>query len=224
VTDRDSAARSRAFYRALGATGLAIRTKPEWDAQIVDTVVSLLPQSGRVLDAGCGYGRIAIPLAERGYEVTGLDVSPNLLRSARRDAAERGLRIPFDEASMTAMPYPAGTFEAVICLWSAFWELLVEDEQVAALREMRRVLVTGGAGIVEGPTYTAPTDDEIGTGARSGPGYRIAGEIIAGHRNEQFAHDASTLRAVCNAAGIADRDISEQPWAGRTRLILRFRR
>jgi SAM-dependent methyltransferase len=219
-----SAERAKAFYRALGATGLAIRTTPEWDAQIVETVVSLLPPTGRVLDVGCGYGRISIPLAERGYEVTGLDVSPNLLRTARSNAEEHGLRIPFDEASMTSMPYPDGRFDALICLWSAFWELLVEDEQVAALREMRRVLVAGGVGILEGPTYEAPTDEEIASGARSGPGYRISGQIISGHRNETFVHDASTLRAVCNAAGIADRDISEQPWAGRTRLILRFRR
>jgi SAM-dependent methyltransferase len=48
--------RSRAFYRALGPAGLAIRTKPEWDALIVREVVRLLPASGRVLDVGCGYG------------------------------------------------------------------------------------------------------------------------------------------------------------------------
>src|SRR5206468_825627 len=79
-----SAQRSRAFYRALGATGLAIRTKPEWDRRAVEDLRGAIPASGRVLDVGCGYGRIALPLAELGYDVTGIDIAPNLIRSARR--------------------------------------------------------------------------------------------------------------------------------------------
>ena len=96
-----SAARSRAFYRRLGPAGLAIRTKPEWDARIVAQLLELLPRSGRVLDVGCGYGRIAVPLARAGFAVTGLDVSPNLLRAARREAASHGVAVRLDLGSMT---------------------------------------------------------------------------------------------------------------------------
>jgi len=88
-----SAERSRAFYRALGPAGLAIRTRPEWDAQVVAAVREFLPAAGRILDVGCGYGRIAIPLVELGYEVTGIDISRALLRAARREARAR--RWPF---------------------------------------------------------------------------------------------------------------------------------
>jgi ubiquinone/menaquinone biosynthesis C-methylase UbiE len=144
----DSAGRSRAFYRALGPTGLAIRTTPDWDARILDAVLALLPPNGHVLDVGCGYGRIAIPLAERGYSVVGLDISPNLLRAARREAGRRGVSVPFNLGSMTAMPYPDAAFDAVISLWTAFYEVLLESEQVAALSEMRRVLRPGGVGII----------------------------------------------------------------------------
>jgi len=56
--------------------------RPEWDASITEAVATYLGTRERVLDAGCGYGRIAVPLAARGYRVTGLDHSEPLLRSA----------------------------------------------------------------------------------------------------------------------------------------------
>ena len=99
-----SAARSRAFYRRLGPAGLAIRTKPEWDARIVAQLLELLPRAGRVLDVGCGYGRIAVPLARAGFDVTGLDIAPNLVRAARREAARRGVALTLDVGSMTSLP------------------------------------------------------------------------------------------------------------------------
>lgn len=219
-----SAERSRTFYRALGPAGLAIRTKPEWDAQIVQSLIQLLPPAGRVLDVGCGYGRIAIPLAELGYEVTGLDISSNLLRAARREGSRRHLRIRFDAGSMTELPYPSGTFDAVISLWTAFYELLEHSEQVAALREMHRVLTPDGVGVIDGPVYESPTDAEIAQGARQGPGHRIAVALIAGQRLEHFAHDASTLEALADEAGLAHRRVVEQRWAGRPRQLLLFSR
>ncbi len=217
-----SAARSRAFYRALGATGLAIRTKPEWDAQIVAALLGLLPPAGRVLDVGCGYGRIAIPLAEQGYEVTGFDISRNLLRAARREASRRRLGIRFDEGSMTALPYESGTFDAVVCLWTAFHELLEEAEQVAALGEMVRVLREGGVGVIDGPAYVSPTDAEIASGARHGPGHRIVSAIVAGHRMQYVAHDPNSLGRLAVAAGMRQWQVVVRDWAGRDRQLLLF--
>jgi SAM-dependent methyltransferase len=211
----ESAARSRAFYRALGATGLAIRTKPEWDAQILETLVALLPSGSDVLDVGCGYGRIAVPLAARGYSVTGLDVAPNLLRAARQSARWRGVPVRFVQASMTSMPLPDQTFDAVVSLWTAFYELLLESEQVAALSEMRRVLRPGGVGIVEGPV---PADGIVPDGGR------VQSTLIAGHRNAIFAHDVVTLERACDGAGIRDRTVTEHQWAGRVRQVLVFHR
>jgi SAM-dependent methyltransferase len=49
----------------------------------------LLPRGGRVLDAGCGTGRVAIELARRGYEVLGVDLDAGMLERARRDAPKQ---------------------------------------------------------------------------------------------------------------------------------------
>jgi ubiquinone/menaquinone biosynthesis C-methylase UbiE len=219
VTDRtpSSADRTRALYRHLGAAGLASRTKPEWDAAIVDAVVALLPPSGDVLDVGCGYGRIAIPLARRGYRVTGLDLSRTLLRAARRDARAANLVIRFDEGSMTALPYPDAAFDACVCLWSAFNELLEPSEQVQALAEMRRVLRPGGPGIVEGPVPEPATrDDPVGTS-------RIASDTILGRTQLRYVHDETTLTNAARAAGLSEIRVDVRRWAGRERQILRFR-
>jgi len=54
-------------------------------------VESLLRERGghRVLDAGCGTGRVSIELAKRGYDVVGVDIDPTMLDTARRKAAEQ---------------------------------------------------------------------------------------------------------------------------------------
>ncbi len=53
-----------------------------------DLCASLVPVGSRVLDAGCGTGRVAIELARRGYEVVGLDLDPSMLSVARQRAPE----------------------------------------------------------------------------------------------------------------------------------------
>src|SRR3990172_6890165 len=52
-----------------------------------------LPSGTRLLDLGCGYGRHAIPLAQRGYAVTAMDLSRASLAVARRSAREAGVRV-----------------------------------------------------------------------------------------------------------------------------------
>src|ERR1041385_7561216 len=54
-----------------------------------DFCAELLEAPARVLDAGCGTGRIAIPLAELGHERIGVDVDPSMLAGARRNAPAR---------------------------------------------------------------------------------------------------------------------------------------
>ena len=56
-------------------------------------VAALLPPGGRVLDAGCGTGRVAIELARRGHEVVGVDSDVSMLDVARRRAPELPWRL-----------------------------------------------------------------------------------------------------------------------------------
>jgi len=147
----NSALRSRAEYAELGAVGLAARTTPERDALIVKAVEELLEGRESVLDLCCGYGRIALPLRKAGKVVRALDISPNLVAAGRAKAAEEELSIDWAIGSMTDLPYKWDSFDAVICLWTAFHELFAEDEQLSTICEISRVLKPGGIAIIEGP-------------------------------------------------------------------------
>ena len=185
-------------------------------------LIEMLPRAGRVLDVGCGYGRIALPLARAGYDVQGIDISENLIKAAVAAADAEGLRLAFATASMMSLPYPSDSFDVVVCLWSAFHELLETEEQTRAMREMLRVLGPGGLAVIEGPTYEEASEQEIQTGDRRGPGYRVAWDIVGGILNPHYVHDESSLRLVCDAAGIARHEVVERDWAGRQRLVVRF--
>ena len=132
---------SAAFYDRLGAEGLAARTAPSWDDRTLCRLREMLTPGQRVLDAGCGYGRIAIPLGRSGYEVTGLDLSDALLRAARERAGQQGTSVRWVRGSMCRMPLLDSSFDVVLCLWSAFHELL--EEQMSGMSAG----VTSGCGI-----------------------------------------------------------------------------
>ena len=111
----------------------------------VDFVASQIRPAGRVLDVPCGTGRVAVPLAERGFTVAGLDISEAVLAVARE--ADPG--IDFRHGDMRELPWPDESFDAVLNLWTAFgyFETQAEDERVLA--EVARVLVPGGVFVLD---------------------------------------------------------------------------
>lgn len=102
-----------------------------------------LPSGARILDLGCGQGRIAVPLARAGYEVTGYDRSPVLLEAARTYAASAGADVTFVAGDMRELDF-VETFDAVINLGTAFGYVASEREDAAILRNIWRALRPGG--------------------------------------------------------------------------------
>jgi SAM-dependent methyltransferase len=211
---------SKAFYEQLGAEGLARRTSSEADAEVVATLAGLIPRGSRVLDAGCGYGRITLPLARLGYRIDGIDLSPEMVEAASRAAGTESLEVGVMLGSMTRIALEASTYDAVICLWSAFNELLDESEQLAAVKEMRRILVPDGLLLIEGRPYHEPTEQEIAEGLRRGPGHRVEWGLVEGILNPHYRHDVASLSRLCREAGFERFEIALRPWGGRERLVL----
>ncbi len=213
---------SAAFYDQLGAKGLAARTTQLWDDHILKRLGELLTSQQRILDAGCGYGRIAIPLALSGHQVTGLDVSDALLRDAHERAVRHGVSVHWVRKSMCCIPFGDGSFDVLLCLWSAFQELLEVEEQIRAIGEFHRVLRPGGWCLIEGPTYGPATATETASGHRVGPEGRVSLDVVAGRPNPHYCHDRESYRLLMEHVGIALFDVYEGEWAGRLRQFLRF--
>jgi len=107
-----------------------------------------LPPGAKVLDLCCGYGRHAIELARRGCRVTGLDLSPTMLRRARQDASDQGVETRWVRGDMRALPL-LEAFDAAISMFTSFGYFEDEDENFNVLEEVARVLVPGGRFLIE---------------------------------------------------------------------------
>ena len=95
-----------------------------------------------VMDVGAGTGAISLLLAELGYRVTAVDLSPGMLARAAEKAAERGVELTTVAAPATEPP--VGPFDAVVerhLLWTT-------PDPVAALSAWRKVVAPGGRAVL----------------------------------------------------------------------------
>jgi 2-polyprenyl-3-methyl-5-hydroxy-6-metoxy-1,4-benzoquinol methylase len=87
-----------------------------------DLLKALLPgKPGRLLDVGCGTGSLSVLLAGLGHQVTGVDLSPEMIALARHKAAQAGHAIRFYLMDAARLLFPARSFETLICrhlLWA----------------------------------------------------------------------------------------------------------
>lgn len=96
-----------------------------------------------VFDLGCGDGRHAIELACRGYRVTGLDLSEELLTRARERAETAGLEIVFCQGDMREIPYE-GVFDLLVNFFTSFGYFPEDAENARVLTAIARALRPGG--------------------------------------------------------------------------------
>lgn len=104
-------------------------------------VASLEPQPGeRWLDLACGAGDVAFRAAEAGAVVTGSDLAPVLIETAKRRAAEAGLEVTLEVADCEALPYENESFDIV----SSSIGVIFAPDHAAVASELARVTRPGG--------------------------------------------------------------------------------
>ena len=166
----------------------------------------------RLLDVGCGPGSITQGLARRlaPGQVVGVDLSRETLVSARAQAAALGLQnLAYEEASVYQLPFPDASFDVAY----AHQVLQHLAEPGKALREMLRVVRPGG--------LVAVRDVDWGT-ASYWPDDPWIGRFVETHmktwcRNGGEPRMGRHLRALFNAAALADIDVSAAVWCYTTR-------
>jgi len=110
--------------------------------------------AGPILELAVGSGRLAVPLAEAGYEVTGVDLDPAMLDRARVALASAGSdvakRLELVEGDMTEVRLPsAGRFRLAFLALNSLLVLGAREAQRAALRTLAAHLAPGGLAVVD---------------------------------------------------------------------------
>ncbi len=129
--------RARATWSAGDFDAIAQRI---WE--VGDNIVARVgvKEGERVLDVACGTGNAAIPAAAEGGIVTGVDITPELLEDAKRNAEKYGVEAEWIEGDAQDLPFEDSTFDVVI---STFGCMFAPDHAKTAA-EIVRVLKPGG--------------------------------------------------------------------------------
>ena len=165
----------------------------------VAEILAAVAGATKVLDAGCGSGRLTVALARAGAEVTGVDTSGERLEQARARAAAAEVELKLLEADFNVpLPFADGSFDAVVSRLA----LMAADDPAGTLRELRRVLEPGGrivtvvwGRLAENPWFAAP---------REAVGAALGEERATFARAFGRLGDPDEAAAVHRAAGFAD--------------------
>jgi SAM-dependent methyltransferase len=123
---------------------------PERTQREVDGIVNLLalPLGSSILDLCCGHGRHSVALAQRGYQVTGQDLSEVFLHEAEKEAVAKGVHVDWVHSDMRHIPFE-NTFDAVINIFTAFGYLETQDEDQGVLKQVSKALRPNGLFLLE---------------------------------------------------------------------------
>ncbi|GAC92022.1 methyltransferase type 11 [Anoxybacillus flavithermus NBRC 109594] len=109
-----------------------------------DEVAKHVTEGAHILEVAPGPGYLSIELAKRGFHVTAVDISPDFVEIAKRNAKEASVSVNFMEGNASHLPLENHRFDFVVCT-AAFKNF---KEPVKALCEMYRVLKEGGTALV----------------------------------------------------------------------------
>lgn len=162
--------------------------------KLIEQFLSMLPESPKVLDAGCGSGRDSRILNEKGAKVTGLDISKGLLEEAEK----RSKDIEYIEGNITAMKLPNASFDGVWSHASLVHLESIEDVE-KTLGEYNRVLKT--AGILHIFTKEQLGDEKTA----------VVSDSLSNHNRFFRYYSKEELHSLVSRAGFGDLDISSVP-------------
>jgi len=118
---------------------------PEVLGPTVERLVELAGD-GRALEFAIGTGRVAVPLAERGVRVSGLELSQPMIEQLRTKVDEETIDVVVADMANARVP---GEFTLVYLVYNTISNLLTQEEQVACFRNAARHLISGGRFVIE---------------------------------------------------------------------------
>jgi ubiquinone/menaquinone biosynthesis C-methylase UbiE len=190
---------AREYDAALAGTALL-----EADLRFADRH---FPTPGRLIDLGCGTGRLALRFAARGYSCLGVDLSEPMLAVVREKAAAAGLAIDTLNANLVELePVPTASFDYGACLFSTLGMIRGAENRSRFLGHVRRILKPGGVFVVHAHNARYRFGRGLGKrgpekGDRTMPQHRGGAELTLHHFTRR------ELVAALAAAGFRVREI-----------------
>jgi len=164
-------------------------------------IVAAVAGAERVLDAGCGSGRLTVALAQAGAAVTGVDTNVAQLGVAAQRASEAGVALTLREADFNdVLPFADAAFAAVVSRLS----VMAAADPVATLRELGRMLEPGGR-VVTG-LWASPADNPWFAAPREAVGAVLGAERAAFARAFGKLGHLEEAAAAHRTAGLVDVD------------------
>ena len=122
------------------------------ESEIKRALTMLRPQGGeRILDLACGTGRHSLELVRQGFSVVGVEISPELVEIANREAAQQGLEATFVEGDLRRLEFEA-EFDVVLNLNDGAVGYFESDEENHRTFEViSRALKQGGQNLIQVP-------------------------------------------------------------------------
>jgi SAM-dependent methyltransferase len=140
VRNAYSTPKARAIYEQK-AVACELR---HWELSVVKATMGNDDRVRRVLAVGCGAGREVFALESMGFEVTGVDISAELIGVAMAEAARRGSNATLLLTSGNQLPFDCACFDAVVMWAQVLGHVPWASARAALLAEVRRVLRAGG--------------------------------------------------------------------------------
>ncbi|HEX8180405.1 MAG TPA: class I SAM-dependent methyltransferase [Pyrinomonadaceae bacterium] len=131
----------------------------DYDEHIIPLLVELA-EGRRALELGIGTGRIALPLAQAGVEVHGIDASPAMVERLRAKPGGENIPVSFGDFAEVNV---AGEFGLVYVVFNTFFALLSQEAQVRCFQQVAARLASGGCFLIEAfvPDVTRFTGGQI---------------------------------------------------------------
>jgi len=180
--------------------------------------------AGKVLELGCGTGRILIPTAEAGCEIAGLDISESMLKSCRKKLLEQPddvqKRVTIVRDNMTNFDLKE-RFSLITAPFRSFSHLIPVEEQLACLDCVKRHLLPGGRFVLElfqthpgrinDKVYLRESEDTPEFELPDGRKLRRTNRVVAFHRAEQY-NDVELIFYVTHPDGRTERLVQVFPF------------
>lgn len=123
--------------------------------KIVNQMQPGSPRSLHILDCACGTGMHAIALAQRGQQVSGADLFPQMIEISRQNAAKAGVQVRFEVAGFGQLAawFGQAQFDLLLCLGNSLPHLLSPAELADALNDFALCLRPGGMLLIQNRNF-----------------------------------------------------------------------